>query len=278
MFYQYSRPQHFYQRLHNILGTAIIKTGQYLGLLWLKVHPDGRKFTFGTNIFLIWSIIVTFIHISFLIYLPYYFNFVKSDEPGSNDLSAGLVAIEDVIYSAVIIILYVKVTFRRTLILKLVNYGSELQNRLSQWKSKDVSGKSLLYNITTKIMLDFGVAIPAIILYGYNFMLTPNFSNFLCAILQPAVIVVYCFITTVYYVAFTFGLFLMRKLSENMSDKKSHVISFWYQDIYKYLHKVNSFMEAVIFLFVFEAFVALVGEVRISCQICVLLNFFFDCH
>lgn len=267
MFNQYSKPKYFYQHLHNALVNFFVKTGQYIGFLWLEPSPDGQKFTFCSKPLLVWSIIVTSIQIPFLFYWPYYLNFIKPNDLGSNELSSVLVGLSDVIFSAALIFFYVKVAFRQTSIMNLINYISKLQNLFSQychqWKCEksEKCGKVLLYHMIVKVVLNCSIIIPVTILNVLACVTNPILSNIICGLLQPVAFIVYCFITTMYYIPFAFGLFLMQKLSENLSHQKLHIISSFYQDILKYLRKVNSFMETVIFLLLFTAFVALVGEV-----------------
>lgn len=204
--------------------------------------------------------------ISSLLYFPYYLNFLEPNDLGFYELSSILVAFSDVIFSAALILFYVKVAFGRTSIMNLMNDILKLKRQVSRFRpsvrrKSENCGKVLLYNIIVKVGLNCGVIVPVIILNVLLFVANPMMSHFIFGLLQPVEFVVYCYITSMYYIPFAFGLYLTRKISDDMMPENLYVISSCYQDILKYLRKVNSFMESVIFLLLFDGFVAVVGEV-----------------
>lgn len=180
--------------------------------------------------------------------------------PGSNDLSAALVTISVVLYSAILIVIYGTVAFRRDIILRLINYGVNFKNH---WKKNESTEKCLLYHILTKILLDIFVVIPIVVLHANEFIITFNFPSFLCLFFNPVAAIGYFFMTSMYCISFVFGLFHVQNFSSNLDNNNFYEISFLYQEVHKYLRKINSLMGFVIFLTIFQAFVALVGEVSV---------------
>lgn len=147
--------------------------------------------------------------------------FIKPDDLGSNKLSSVLVALSDIIFSTALIFIYVKVAFRRTSIMNLINYTSKLQNLFShqyQCKKSEQCGKVLLCHISAKVVINCIIMIPDTILNLLTFVTNPTLSNFICGFLELVAFIVYFCITTMYYIPFAFGLFLMQKLSD-ISDK-----------------------------------------------------------
>lgn len=264
MFYQYSTPIHFYQHLHNILASVIIKTGQILALLLFKPSSGGHKFTSFSNPSLIWSLTVTTFQIPVLIYMPYYINFVKEEEPKSNDISDTLVSISDIFYNGAAILIYGIAFFQRKLIFKLFSISKLFLNECRKYAIVvEDDRKCFVFYLATKMILDLCIALPAIYMYINYFVMHPTILSFLYTISQPTAMVVYSFTITVYYISFAFGLFYVKILSANVNDKSLHSISYWYQEIHKYLRKVKGLLEFVIFLLLFENFIGLVGEVSI---------------
>lgn len=265
MFYQYSYPIQFYQHLHNKLPSFIIKTGQILGLIWFKLSSDGRTFISCSKSTQIWLITLTTFQIAFLIFMPYYLKFIRGAEGGSNTLSEALVAISDVLYSAVVGFMYGIAFFCRKLILKLGNSSMHFLNVKPELYSKVVEDerKCLLLHLTIKMILDLCFTLPAILYVTQSFEMHPTVLSFLFVISRPIAVGVYCFISTFYYIPFAFGLFFVKMLLDTVYITNLHSVSFWYQKIYKYVRKINNLMGWVMFLFFFQAFVALVGEVSL---------------
>lgn len=155
MFYQHSNPVHFNQHLQNILASIIIKTGQLLGLLWFKPSSDGRTYTSFSKSTQIWLITVTSLHRLCLIYMPYYMNFFRYKEYGSNDLSEALVTISDVFHSALGIIMYGNAFFRRKYICKLVYSSNHFLTKCPGSRlSVEHERKCLSMHLTMKMILD----------------------------------------------------------------------------------------------------------------------------
>lgn len=269
MFYEYSSPEHFYQRLHNKLSTVIVKTGQLLGLLWLEAASDSQTFIFGSKPLILWSITTFLFQFFTLTYITYHFYILTLFEDNidySTIISTTLVSVANVLFALHILVMYVTVIVRRKLILKVVQYSARLQNLLSLWKLGEKSKKCrkvLLYFIITKILLDCAVAIITTAILSVEFATTLDWMSFFYAFLDPVTMAGSCFITTMYYVSFAFGLFLMRKLSNNLNAYNCCFFSSYHQDILKVLRKVNSVMEFLMLVILFETFVGLVGQVSV---------------
>lgn len=262
MFYQYSYPVHFYQHLHNTLASLIIKTGQILALLWFKPSSDGYTLTPYPTSSRILSILAISYQISFLIYMPYYVNYVNF---GSNVVSETLVTISYVLYSAVVIFMYGIAFFRRKLVLKLLNFSMYLLKFSHPGFLEEVENdrKTLVLHLATKIVIDVCSTLSAMFLFLYYFVMHPNILTFLGLFSETATMAVYCFITTVYYISFAFGLFYVKRLSANVNNRNLQVVSFKYQEIHKYVREINGLMSLVMCFLLFQGFIALVGEVSI---------------
>lgn len=262
MFYQYPHPVQFYQQLHNTLASVIIKTGQSLGLVWFNISSDGQTFTSFSKSTRVCSITATSLQIAFLIYMPYYLTFENGDEPGSNELSEGVVAISDVIYSVLIILMYGISVFRRKLVMKILYFVIHILNECpGSSKVLKNDREYLLIHLSIKILLDLCVSLLSIVFFAYDFVIHPSILSFLNVISQTIAAGAYCFISTIYYISFAFGLLHVKILSANVNEQNLHSISFWYQEIHKYLRKINALMGWVMFLFLFQTFTVLVGEV-----------------
>lgn len=262
MFYQYSYPVQFYQHLHNKLASVIIKTGQLLGLIWFKSSSDGYTLTPYSTSSRILSIIAILYQIWFLIYMPYYLNYVNF---GSNVVSETLVTISYVLYSAVVIFMYGIAFFRQKLVLKLMNFSMYLLKCSYSGFLVEVENyrKSLVLHLATKIVIDMCSTLSAMFLFLYYFVMHPKIITFLGLFSETVTMAVYCFITTVYYISFAFGLFYVKRLSANVNDRNLQVVSFRYQEIHKYVREINGLMSLVMCFLLFTGFIALVGEVSI---------------
>lgn len=265
MFYQYTHPEEFYQRLHNKLGTVFVKTGQLLGVLWLEVAPGGKKFLFGSKKWKIWSIFASVVQISLITYITYAM-MVERNENNTSLISSILVSLANILYNAQTILVYVTVISKQKFVFKSINEAERLAKVLSQWKCLDKNEtcrRTLLYIVMTKLILDYSITIISFITSSINAATSPVFTNIVFLLVEPISFIGYFFITTIYCIPFAFGLFLIRKLLNNINAHNCLSISLHYQDIFKFLRDVNALMQGIILILVFGAFVGLVGEVSL---------------
>lgn len=266
MFYQYTRPKRLYQHLHNILSTGIIKTGQLLGLLWLNITPDGQSFTLGTKTSFLWATTASTVEITFLTYYLYYRIFENPSQYGATGLNVILSVIADGAYVTLSLGIYLTATFGRKNILTVVNFAATLQNQLSEWEirsNEKCCRKVLTYQLMTKIVIDGSLLLfGTITVSGMSIMTDPSCLNITRNILEAVSLVAYNFASTVYFIPLAFALFLMQKISGNLKCQELHEISRYYQEIVKFMRKVNLFMETLVCLLLLEAFVVLVTNVR----------------
>lgn len=266
MFYQYSRPENFYQRLHNKLSTVFVKTGQFLGVLWFEVFSNEQKLVFGSKKLKIWSIIASLVQISLITFMTYIITLrLKQNEHNSTVISNALVSLANLLYVVQIFVVYVIVIVRQKSIFKVVNQAAKLRKLLSEWKfdKSDHCSRVLLYNVVTKIVMDCIITMIVVIGSSIKVVMSPKLLNILYLLLEPVSLLGFSFVTHIFYIQFAFGLFLTRKLFDNLNSRNCCLVSSYYQDIYKFLSKVKFVMEAVMLILLFDVFLALVGEVRL---------------
>lgn len=268
MFYEYSRPKNLCQRLHNKLGVIIMKMGHLLGLFSFEVSPDAQKVVVGSKLLLIWSIIASFVQVSYSVYFAiYFFELSKKHISHSTVISSGLTCLANVFDAVYTFIIYIIVVFRRKIILKVVNESARLQRLLSQWKTNEneKSRQILLYKIFGQIGFDCCYIIVVFLIKIIDCVRNFKWIKLIFILFDPVTDLLYFFITITYYVSFAYGLFLIRKLFDNLhSESNFRNIPFYHQNTFKFLKKVNSIMQPVILIIIFESFVTLVGQVSIN--------------
>lgn len=264
MFYHYTSPTLFYQHLHNKITSGIIKTGKFLGFFCIQITLDGKRLEPGSRSLKIWSKFSILIQISYLIYFPYFFlgqNIIKYN---STKLNCLLRSFTDVVYILFLLVLYWIIAFRQNKVLEIFNSGAQLYQTLKFWNLNrhERLRKSLLYNITTKIVLD--IIFVSLIFSVTMTKISENFNLFdlVWKILELLSYLAYTFVTTIYFIPFSFGLLLVQKLFHNLNHRNWKFVCLVYQDIFKFLKQTNSFMQILICLILFEDMMALVGEVR----------------
>lgn len=264
MFYQYSSPKYFYQRLHNKVGTTIFKTGQFLGFLWIQIGADGQTITFGSKILLIWSIIASIIQfVPFSCYIIYYMLYFRENEPGSTVLSVILSSIADIFYGTFTVVTYGSLTFGRRCILKVFIFSKDLKNRFSTWETdKNINyKKKLLYIVCGNIVLGACFDIIIVIILLVNFFLHPSWHLFFFALFESEAWASFFFVVLIYSIPFTYGLFMLQKMLDNLSPENGHHISMYHYLLLKFLRKINCCMQMMIAFLFLEGFVGLVSEV-----------------
>lgn len=266
MFYQYSRPECLYQRLHNKLGTFIFKTGILFGIFWLEVRPGRHKAVSpGSKTLLIWSTIATLAKIGSVVFLINNLFTIEENEPGATILSTILGWSADIIYCVSILVTCVIVTFSRTYILKVFILALKLQNWFCSWRT-DKNGnydRALVYNLMVKTVIDCCCILAGSFIFCMNFISNPSWYAFSLLVAYLVVFIPYSFLITLYCVPFAYGLFSMQNLVINLRVQNCHVMLCYHYLLLKFMKKVNFLMQSFIFLVVFAAFVGLVSEVSI---------------
>lgn len=258
------KPKLFFQQLQNKLHIIIWKTGQFFGIFTFQVPPDAQIFTYESKPLLIWAIIASFLQISTIAYLVYYFYFfLERNIPDSNVISSALMTLGNVISFLCVFVRCFYVVFRRKLVLTIVNRGAELQSFLCQLDHDEIFERFLVYLLAIKLLLDYTVILGTLFLFIYELVSTLEWLR-LISLVEPVLLLIYTFTMTIFYICFAYGLCLMRRLNVSLNaDNCNHRFFYCHQEILKFLRKANQLMECVMFLSVFGAFISLVGEVNL---------------
>lgn len=202
------------------------------------------------------------------IYLLYYLgsNFTsiyeRMEQDPVDDLSMYLAFLGDIVYDVFLIVTFLIALSKMELIIECLNTSEKLRRDLAVLESSDSSkqlGKHLTYQVACKTALDLIVVVASIVL-GV-FIAFDYFYSIAFVVLQPLTLAVYNFVSTMYYIFFSYVLYLNQKLSDNLSHDNCRFISHHYQKVLTFSNKVHRMMQPMILSIIFDAFIELVSEV-----------------
>lgn len=164
-------------------------------------------------------------------------------------------------YFIIIIIFLIKVTFKKRNIIKLFEQAYNL-HKSTQPLSQNVQLIHIFYKYLIKISLDLMLVTFFIISFTGVYLKHRNVTFIVYLFAIPVSLVVYCFISSIYYITLAYAYFLMKclQLNINVSCRKISKISL---NLTCFTRKVNKFFGLTLLFYVFYAFMELVIQVKI---------------
>lgn len=270
MFYLYSTPTCLEHKIHNFLAKVIEFLAKCIGALLIEKSKNG-SYTNKNGISRLWCYLTNFTVISFSIYISYIS--VINHDITSADLY--LIAVFRKLavssYYMIIIVFLSTVMFQTQSTLKAFNHANELYHidqLLFKVNQNVRERKRLFYKLLIKIGFDLTLPLTFLVMSINEYHRNPTFLTLVFTTLVPSSLIVYCFIGTIYYVSLAYALFLAQKAHQALKTS-SYIpnIATFYHHVVRFVRKINKIIQVTLLLLVFQAFMGLVINVRMKCDV-----------
>lgn len=241
--FNYSTPKYFYQYLHNLIVKVILKTGKLLGYFRI-LDKQTSVVNYLATIF-VCSLIF---HQSYIAIR----SFVEIKHARDSIVSLILAMMTQISFLAFICISYTTTVIKRKELATLIDSGVILANPLKLLNRCENYEERFIYSLSLKLFAELIVTISATILAFLEFYDEPCISLFLFVFGMPLCFQAYCFINTLYCVAFVYATFLLQKLRQELSHSRHYrssyirFLSHHYQHVLIYTKKANKMLQMMI--------------------------------
>lgn len=263
MFYLYSTPNSFEQKIHNFLAKALVLIGRCIGVGWRKRSHNGPYYTNAHRNRRLLCYLTNSIAIAISSFVI--FDRVVNHEGLDVFLVGTLSVIVITCYHLLMISFLMTVMMRQRRFLKTFNIVYNL-HVLSQFLFKADSSRNdngLFIKCVIKIGLDVGICCTLEALFIGEFFKERTISSLICSILMPPGMVVYCYVGTTYFISLAYGLFLRQRAHEAFETVHTSNVTTFYHNILTFVKKVHGTFQLSLLFLVTHAFLEFVIQVTL---------------